>query len=332
MKSIAIFGLLILTVSLALGGATSLVYAQDNPPILLKIAQGAENQIQAQISNDSSEEIKNLFEEGQRGVAALEHSLSNNDLPSAKEQFLSTMKIFTKISHLLASNQTPQTETKINPATPNPSNDLHRMQGYVNSLKTIAKNQNTTVDFTSLENLFLDAKTQINNHRYTEATQTIQQIKETIIELNAEIRQQTSHQETNRAQAFAQKYLKQIDRLIEHAQITGMSEEIIEKLETSSESLSLATTPSAVVNEVRNFLLLQQQFELSEEKLLELRIIEMEKTTLELSNSDQLLNQNIIQGMNKNLETIKDHLDKREFERATELLNALGTILEKIQI
>lgn len=330
MKSIVIFGFLILTVSLALGGATSLVYAQDNPPILLKIAQGAENQIRAQISNDSSEELKNLFEEGQRGVDALENSLSNNDLPSAKEQFLSTMKIFTKISHLLASNQTPQTETKINPATPNPSNDLHRMQGYVNSLKTIAKNQNTTVDFTSLENLFLDAKTQINNYRYTEATQTIQQIKETIIELNAEIRQQTSYQETNRAQAFAQKYLKQIDRLIEHAHITGMSEEIIKKLETSSESLSLATTPSAVVNEVRNFLLLQQQFELSEEKLLELRIIEMEKTTLELSNSDQF-NQNIIQGMNKNLETIKDHLDKREFERATELLNALGTILEKIQ-
>ncbi len=331
MKSITIFVFLILTASLALGGATSLVYAQDNPPILLKIAQGAENQIQAQISNDSSEEIKNLFEEGQRGVTALEYSLSNNDLPSAKEQFLSTMKIFTKISHLLASNQTPQTETSINPTTPNPSNNLHRMQGYVNSLKTIAKNQDTTVDFTSLDNLFLDAKTQINNYRYTEATQTIQQIKETIIELNAEIRQQTSHQETNRAQAFAQKYLKQIDRLIEHAQITGMSEEIIEKLETSSESLSLATTPSAVVNEVRNFLLLQQQFELSEEKLLELRIIEMEKTTLELFNSDQF-NQNIIQGTNKNLETIKDHLDKREFERATELLNALETILEKIQI
>ena len=331
MKSITIFVFLILTVSLALGGATSLVYAQDNPPILLKIAQGAENQIQTQISNDSSEELKNLFEEGQRGVDALENALSNNDLTSAKEHFLSTMKIFTQISHQLASNQTSQTEIITNPATPNPSNGLHRMQVYVNSLKTIAKNQNATVDFTSLDNLFLDAKTQINNHRYTEATQTIQQIKETIIELNAELRQQASHQETNRAQAFAQKYLKQIDRLIEHAQITGMSEEVVEKLETSSESLSLATTPSVVVKEVRNFLLLQQQFELSEEKLLELRIIEMEKTILELSNSDQF-NQNIIQGMNKNLETINDHLDNREFERATELLNAQGTILEQIQI
>ena len=53
---------------------------------------------------------------------------------------------------------------------------------------------------------------------------------------------------------------------------------LLKNLKSSGESLSLATTPSAVVNEVRNFLLLQQQFELSEEKLLELRIIEMEKT------------------------------------------------------
>ena len=331
MKSIAIFGFLILTTILVLGGTTNTVFAQDDPSILLKIAKRAQNQIQNQISYNSSEEIKNLFEEGQRGVAALENSLSNNDVPSAKEQFLSTMKIFTKISHLLASNQTPQTQTSVNPTTPNPSNDLHRMQGYVNSLKTIAKNQNATVDFTSLDNLFLDAKTQINNYQYAEAKQTIKKIKETIIELNAELRQQASHQETNRAQAFAQKYLKQIERLIEHAQITGMSEDIVEKLKTSNENLSLATNPSGVVNEVSNFLLIQQQFELSEEKLLELRIIEMEKTVLELSNSDQF-NQNIIQGMNKNLETIKNHLDKREFERATELLNALGTILEKIQI
>ena len=45
-----------------------------------------------------------------------------------------------------------------------------------------------------------------------------------------------------------------------------MSEDIIEKLKTSSGSLSLATSPSEVVSEVRNILLLQQQFELSERK------------------------------------------------------------------
>ena len=92
------------------------------------------------------------------------------------------------------------------------------MQGYVNSLKTIAKNQNATIDFSSLDNLFLDAKIKSIIINLTEASQTIQEIKKTIIEFNAELRQQTSHQESNRAQAFAQKYLKQLDRLIEHAQ------------------------------------------------------------------------------------------------------------------
>ena len=331
MKSITIFVFLILTVSLALGGTTNLVYAQDNPHILIRIAQGAQDKIQSQISNDSSEEIKNLFEEGQKGVLSLENALANNDLASAKEHFLSTMKIFTNLSHQLASNQTSQPETRTISTVPNPTNDLHRMQGYVNSLKTIAKNQNATVDFTSVDNLFLDAKTQINNYRYTEATQTIQQIKESIIELNAELRQQSSQQETNRAQAFAEKYLKQLDRLIEHAQITGISEEIIEKLKTSSFNLSSTTSPSEVVSEVRNILVLQQQFELSESKLLELRIIELEKSILEISDSEQL-NQDTIQGMNNNIQTIKDHVDKREFERATDLVNAFGSILEKIQI
>ena len=331
MKSISIFVFLILTIGLALGGTTNLVYAQDDSHILIRIAQGAQDKIQSQISNDSSEEIKNLFGEGQRGVLALENALANNDLASAKEHFLSTMKIFTNLSHQLASNQTSQPETRTVSTTPNPTNDLHRMQGYVNSLKTIAKNQNATVDFTLVDNLFLDAKTQINNYRYTEATQTIQQIKESIIELNAELRQQSSQQETNRAQAFAEKYLKQLDRLIEHAQITGISEEIIEKLKTSSGNLSSASSPSEVVSEVRNILVLQQQFELSESKLLELRIIELEKSILEISDSEQL-NQDTIQGMNNNIQTIKDHVDKREFERATDLVNALGSILEKIHI
>ena len=161
MKSITIFVFLILTVSLALGGTTNLVYAQDNPHILIRIAQGAQDKIQSQISNDSSEEIKNLFEEGQKGVLSLENALANNDLASAKEHFLSTMKIFTNLSHQLASNQTSQPETRTISTVPNPTNDLHRMQGYVNSLKTIAKNQNATVDFTSVDNLFLDAKTVI---------------------------------------------------------------------------------------------------------------------------------------------------------------------------
>ncbi len=332
MKTIAIIGILILTVSLVFGGVTNTVLAQEDPSILTKIAKRAQDQILIQISNDSPKEILKLFEEGKKEVEAIEESLLTNDLTSAKEHFLSAMRIFTEISRQSATTQFSHTETTTTQTTQlNPSNDLLRMYSYVNNLKAIAKNHNSTIDFTQLNGLFEIARNQINSNQFNEVSQTIHEIKKSIIEINAELRQQASHQESNRAQAFAQKYLKQLDRLIELAQDTGKSEDIIEKLKVARESLTLATSPGDIIKQVRNILLLQQQFELSESKLLELRIIQIEKTILGLSNSDQINSDPIIE-INETLQTIKDHLSKSEFDQANELLGSLTTILEKIQI
>ncbi len=177
MKSIAIFGILILTASLVLGGMTNTVFAQENPSILSQIANRAQEQIQNQISNDSSEEIKKLFEEGKKEVEALEESLSNNDLTSAKKHFLSSMKIFTQISHQLNTIQTSQTSTNMIQTVKNPSIDLLRMQGYVNNLKVIAKNNNASMDFSSLDQSFEITRNQIDNNQFKEASQTIHEIK-----------------------------------------------------------------------------------------------------------------------------------------------------------
>jgi len=339
MKSLAIFAFLILTVGLVLGGSTTTVFAQDNPPILLKIATTAQDKIQSQISSNSSDEIKKLFEEGQQGVVAIETALSNDDLESAKTHFLATMKIFTKISYLFTShqtsyqtdNQTLEPEVNTNPPVNNPLNDLIRMQGYVGSLKTIAKNHNSTLVFLPLDELFVVAKTQINKNQYEQASDTIQEIKNTIIDFNAELRQKASQKELDRAQAFSEKYLKQLDRLIEHAKKVEFSEDIIQELENAREGLTLAISPSDIIKEIRNIMLIHSQYEISESKLLELRIIQAEEKILEIANTDQL-NQDTIEGMDKNIETIRDQLSKKELGSATELLRALEKILEKFQI
>lgn len=329
MKSIALYGVLILTASLVLGGMINSAFATENPSILVKIAKRAQDQIQNQISNDTSEEIKKLFESGKRGVIAIEDSLSVNDMTSAKEHFLSTMKTFTEISRQLASSQSSQSETNtVQKTKSNPSNDLIRMNSYLKNLKAIANNHSATINFKQIDELILSARNQINTNQLIEATQTIQEIKQAIIEINQELRQQTSQQETNRAQAFAQKYLKQVDRLIEHSQITGKSEEVIQKLEAAKTSLSLATSPANVVKEVRNIMLIQQQFELSESKLFEQRINQIEKTLLELSDSDQV-NQETVQESQQTLQTVKDHLSKRQYDQANELLKSLTTLLEQ---
>ena len=330
MKSISIFAVLILSISLVFGGITSNVYAQDQPGILLTIAKRAETQIQNQISN-ASDELKELFEKGKDEVKILEESLANDDMESAKKHFLASMRIFTEISRQLASQPTTQTETTVQTTVKNPTSDLLRMYGYVNNLKEIAKNQNSSVDFSKLNNLFLEARQQISNQQFNEASQTIREIKSTIIEVNNELRQGASQQESNRAQSFAQKYIIQLDRLIEHAQVVGKSDEIIQKLESAKHSLTSQTTPTGVIQEVRNILVIQQQFELSEGNLLGLRIIQIENTLEKITSTNQV-DQNTLNQINQKIEEIKNQISTNKFAEATESIRVLTTILQEFDI
>ena len=328
MKSIKIFGLLILVASLAIGGITNPVYAQDDPEILVKIAKRAQDQIQKQITDETSLELQQLFQQGKNKVASLEASLSNNDITSAKEDFLSAMKIFSEISRQLTT-QSSQTQVTSKP-TPNPSNDLLRLYTYVNNLKNIAKNHNSSIDFSSLDGKFVTAKNQIQNNQYNQASQTIHEIKQSIIEINAELREQASQKQLTRAQIFAQKYLKQIDRLIEHSQNTGISEEIIEKLESARDNLSAASNTSDVIKQVRNIMLLQQQFELTENKLLELRVFQIEKSLETFSDNE--IDENTLKELKESLQEIKTSISKSDFEEANQLLRSITATLNQIQI
>jgi len=327
MKSIKILGLLILVASLAAGGITNPASAQEDPEILVKIAKRAQDQIQKQITDESPVAIKELFQEGKNKVSSLETSLSNNDYTTAKEDFLTAMKIFSEVSHQL-SDQPAQSQVA-SKSTPNPSNDLLRLYSYANNLKNIARNHNSTINFDYLDGLFVTSKNQIQNNQFTQASQTIHEIKQTIIEINAELREEASQKELSRAQVFAQKYLKQIDRLIEHSQSTGVSQEIIQKFEVARENLSVASTPSQVIQEVRNTMILQQQFELTENKLLELRVDQIENT---LNSNSTELDENSLQELKESLQAIKTSISKSDFEEANKLLRSITSTLEQIQI
>ena len=242
------------------------------------------------------------------------------------------MKIFSEITRQLASSQTSQAEaTTTQTVQGNPSNDLLRMQSYVGNLKAIANKQNAEIDFSYLNELFSKARGQISQKQYAEAKQTIDEIKKTILEINQELREKSSQQQTNRAHLFAQKYLKQLDRLIEHSQKTGKSEEIIQNLESSKENLSLADSPAKVIAEVRNIMKIQQTFELYENKLLELRITQLEQTIQELANSDQL-NQENIDELTSAIDNIKDQLSQSKFQEATDSLRSLESLIQDLQI
>ena len=332
MKTITTFALLILVTSMVLGGMTSNVSAQDDPGILLKITKRAQEQIHSQISSDSSEKVKRLFEEGTQEVNALEKALENNDISSAKEYFLSAMKTFTEISkQLTTSDITPQIETNsMRTDIKDPSSDLQRLQAYVTSLETIAKKHNALTDFSEFDKLFTKARQQISDHEFTLAVETLSEIKEIIVEINKELREEASKQESQRAKEYAQKYLEQLDRLIENAKKQGIADEIIEKLETAKENLILAESPNEIIEEIREIVSIKNQFKLTKNDILESRVLQIEKTLSQLSQVDGIDQTDLVDARDT-LQSIKRYLYDGEFEIANELQRNLAKQLEEIK-
>ena len=331
MKKILSFVLLILVSSMILGGMTNPAQAQTDPYILLKIAKHAQKQLENQINQDSSDKIKQLFKDGAQQIKALEESLKNNETDLAKQHFLSAMRIFKEVSQQLSTNPSPQVEMATLKATvEDPSADLLRMQNYVDNLKSIAKKYNTSVDFSEIDDLFVTAKKQIIDRQFDDALQTISKIKQITMDFNNKIREYASQQEQSRAKEYAQKYLEQLDRLIENAKNKGLSEDIIQKLETARENLSSATNPHEIIKQVREIISIKEQFELTKNDRLESRVMQIEKILFTLSNSDKL-SQSDLEDAKKTLQTIKHHLSQGEFETANELLRSLATLLEQFQ-
>jgi len=331
MKKITSFVLLILVSSMILGGITNTAQAQTDPSILLKIAKHAQKQLENQINQDSSDKTKQLFKDGAQQIKALEESLRNNEIDLAKQHFLSAMRIFKEVSQQLSINQSSQVEMATLKATAeDPSADLLRMQNYVDNLKTIAKKYKTSVDFSELDSLFVTAKKQIIDRQFDDALQTISKIKQITVNFNNEIREYASQQEQSRAKEYAQKYLEQLDRLIENAKNQGLSEDIIQKLETARENLSSATDPHEIIKQVKKIISIKEQFELTKNDRLESRVMQIEKILFKLSNSDKLSQTNL-DDAKKTLQTIKRHLSQGEFETANELLRSLATLLEQFR-
>ena len=331
MKKVTSFLLLILVSSMILGGMTNTIQAQTDPSILLKIAKHAQKQLESQINQDSSDKTKQLFKDGIQQIRALEKSLGNNETDLAKEHFLSAMRIFKEVSQQLSINQSSQVEIiTLKVTAEDPSADLLRMQAYVGNLKIIAKKYNTSIDFSELDDLFVTAKKQIIEKQFDDALQTISKIKQITADFNNEIRGHASQQEQSRAKEYAQKYLEQLDRLIENAKNQGLSEDIIQKLEDARENLSSATDPHEIIKQIRKIILIKEQFELTKNDQLESKVMQIEKILLKLSNSDKL-NKVDLEDAKKMLQTIKHHLSQGEFETANELLRSLVTLLEQFR-
>lgn len=329
MNKIMSFGLLVLVSSMILGGVTNSAFAQTDPTILITLANRAQTQIERQISDSSSEEIKQLFRNGIAEVKALEESLEQDDIETAKKHFLNAMRIFAQISHLVNEQETKEESTQLRAAPqPDYSSDLERIHKYVTSLKALSKKYNAPIDFSEIDSLINTAQEQARNGN-SEIVQTISEIKHLVIEINNDIRDFAAKQQQERAKRYAQQYLEQLDRLIENAKSQGVSEEVIVKLQNLKEKLSVATDPPDIVEQIKEIISIKKQFELTKNDRIESRVMQIEKTINRLSQIEAVDSEQI-ESAKEQLALSKGYLREGEFDKANEILRELNEQLRAI--
>jgi ribosomal protein L7/L12 len=149
MKKVISAGLLMLVASMVFSGIPIPAEAQTDLNILLKIALQAQREVKNQISSDSSEEIKRLFEEASNQIVLLEKSLERDDPSSAKQHFLNAMKMFKRITQMISSDSPTQELQSTDAASSSQRdqiNNLERIKKFITTLKSIAKNQSVSFD------------------------------------------------------------------------------------------------------------------------------------------------------------------------------------------
>jgi len=265
MKKITTFILLILVSSLVFNGITISAQAQIDPNILLKISLKAKSQVETQLSKMDSvpSEVNQLFLQASSEVDQIEDSLENDDVSSARLHFLTAMKTFKKITHMISSSDSVSEKTQLVKSSINrkPTHDIDRLENYVDNLKNIAQRHNVDIDFSEIDRLIEDAKTQIREENFDGVYNTLHELKQLTHDIQKKLREEANKAAPSRTHNYILRYLEIADHLIEQAKDQGSSEELIDKLTEARENLSNATNKGQIIKEIRNIIKLKHQIE-----------------------------------------------------------------------
>lgn len=211
MKKVASVGLLMLVASMVFSGMPISADAQTDLSILLKIASQAKREVKQQISSNSSEEIKRLFEEASNQVVLLEKSLESDDPSSAKQYFLNAMKMFKRITQMIYSDRPTQELQSTDVASSSQrdhSSVLERINKFISTLKSIARNQ--SVSFVEADRLVAQAAQQIRENDDRGLKATLAELKDVLGGIQKELRKLASQTTDDRTIKF---FNNMLDRL-----------------------------------------------------------------------------------------------------------------------
>ena len=335
-KKVTSIALLVLVASMIMGSIPNYVYADSQSDSLIRIATQARDQLRIQLSKvDTSQEIKEKFELGSTEIESLIKALKDENIPAAREHFLSAMKIFNEIIQQI-SERTSTSETALSasqPAeAPRISNEIDRSERYIDQLKGISDKNGFEIDFSHAYELIDIARNQLGEGNSEAANSTIEEIKHSISELNKTLREKTRQYTTDRAKTLAEKYLEDLDILIAEAEEVGVSQETLAKLAEIKEHLNSASDSSDVeqiINELRHLISVKQDFEDTKIERLKSRANQLESKIVQLSNYPYEIPE-----LGKAKDMFSDLtilISGGSFNEAVRVLNSLNDLINEIE-
>ena len=242
----ALVGSMILTIPIQ-------AYADAQLDSLLRIADQARDNIKIRLSQFETipNEISKLYEQGSTETDELAKSVLNADVATAKQHFLSAMKLFKETSDLISSSTPTIGELLSLTDTSRLKTIITRIENDANRLKAVATKNNIQIDFVEFDNLIQIAKQNLDAGNADEVNKTLGVAKQFIIGAYNSISEVAKQRTSDRAKVFATKQIENLDKLISQAQALELSQDIIDNLQIAKEKLQKISDPNQIVLETR---------------------------------------------------------------------------------
>jgi len=233
MKKLALFTIILLIFGTISPSLSNNAYAQTDPSILLRIAVQADKQVVNQLNNIYSNQVpKNieiLYDKGHAAVKSLDESLSNNDIEKAKQDFLLAMNSFMQISRIMS--QSSEKVVVKNTSNQKISNELDRLEKYVQKLESISKRHNDIAqskgEFNQVYSLIKEIRDQINIGE--NPSKNINELKILVDSIKNDMRKSAAEKQSNSIKRFFERLIDKIDQKVIEVKNSGVDQNEIDK-------------------------------------------------------------------------------------------------------
>ena len=334
-KKITSIALFALVASMIMGSIPNYAYADSQSDSLIRIASQARDQVKIQLSKvDATQEIKDKFKIGSVEIRLLIEALKNEDVPTARQHFLSAMTIFNEIIQQISeisSTSDAALSSSQTVVTSSISHELDRLERYIDRLKGIAIRNGIDIDSSYVDKLIDKTRNEIEEGNSVE-TSTIKEIKQSIADLNNSLREKTREYTTGRAKSLVEKHLEDLDRLIAEAKDMRVSQGTLDKLMDARDHLNSVSDTSNVtqiIDEVKKLISIKKQFEDTKMQRIQVRSNQLESTYERLSNyADEIPELNKAENMLLELRAL---ISEKKSYNAIQVLNSLNDLLNELE-